>query len=72
MNGRLFQLWNHDNEQVGLIWCSDSDFDEDTFGYHWLTFLRDKDDSDVDEFADYVSEKTGEVFERVYSENIYV
>ena len=72
MQGKLFQLLDssNDGEQVGLIYCENEKIDEDIVGYHWAMFCEEN-DTDVDEFSDYVSEKTNEVFVRVFVEEIF-
>lgn len=71
MTGKLFQLIDStDGELIGLIHTSDSNFDEDTVGYHWTEFCKTN-DADADDFADYISEQTGEKFDRIFVEEIY-
>ena len=72
---RFFQLLdcNQDGEVIGILECTtNEDFNEDEVGYHWTAYCKEADSGlDADEFSEYISDKTNEVFVRIFLELIY-
>lgn len=72
MNGKIFQIQQDADDPIGLLWCSDENFDEDLVSYHWGEYDKTTDDPILEEFSDYISEKTNELFKRIFVDEVYV